>query len=257
MRSKKIIGIILGILFSFALITAIFFTSMDIVIYGNMPGSFVDECIRYDVLGDVGITEEELADVSEEMFEYLRGGRDSLADITATIHGQPDTPFFNEKECLHMADCRKLFLAGYSLWRWSAIAAGTILIILLLMFRKELGAALHCLAAGLLAGAGIMAVAAGTLAILVSRNFDKYFTMFHLIFFDNDLWILDVNTDRLLMIMPTGYFVDCVTQIGLIFGISILVLLALAAARLIYERKSTQGETENREDTAVTTGLLQ
>jgi len=237
MRSKKIIGSILGIIFAIALIIALFFTTMDLVIYSRMPESFVDECVKYDVLGTVGISEEELADVTVDMFEYLRGNRDSLADITATIHGVPDTPFFNERECLHMADCQKLFIAGYDIWKWSAIIAGALLIILLVMFRKSLGDALHCLAVGLLAGAGVMTVIIGVLAILVSQDFYKYFTLFHLIFFDNDLWILDATKDRLLMIMPTGYFIDCVRQIGLIFGISIAVLLILAIVRLIYEKK--------------------
>jgi len=237
MRSKRIIGTILSIIFAIALIIAIFFTTMDIVIYASMPENFVSECVKYDVLDDVGISEEELGAVTVDMFEYLRGNRESLADITATINGVPDTPFFNEKECLHMADCQKLFVAGYDIWKWSAIVAGVLLIVILIMFRKEIGNALHCLAVGLLIGAGVMTVAIGTLAILVSQNFNKYFTLFHLIFFDNDLWILDVTTDRLLMIMPTGYFMDCVTQIGLIFGISILVLLILAIVRLVYEGK--------------------
>jgi len=245
MRAKKTIGIILSIIFSIALIITIFFTTMDIVVYGNMPDSFVEECVKYDVLDDVGVSEEELAVVSEEMFEYLRGNKKLLSDITATINGEPDTAFFNEKECLHMADCQKLFLAGYDLWKWSGIVAGALLIIIILMFIKQIGGALHCLAVGMLSAAGVMTLIIGLLTIVVSQNFLRYFTLFHQIFFDNDLWILDPSKDRLLMIMPEGYFVDCVIQIGVIFGVCIVVLLALAIVRLIWESHNETRSTDN------------
>ena len=123
---KKPISITLSVIFSIALILVLFLTSMDITIYGNMPDDFVDECVKYEVLDDVGISQLELTKVSEEMFEYLRGNHDTLTDITATINGVPDTPFFNEKECLHMDDCRKLFTGGYDLRRACLIICAAI-----------------------------------------------------------------------------------------------------------------------------------
>jgi len=235
--SKKFWGITIGILFSVALIIALFFTTMDRVVYGNMPADFVNEGIKYGVLDDVGISLEDFETVSEEMFEYLRDGREELADIMTTINGEPDTPFFNEKECLHMADCKKLFMGGYALWRASIAAALIALIVLILIFRKNVAATVHSIAVGLLAAAGVMTVGCITLGALVAKDFYKYFTLFHEIFFDNDLWLLDPTTDRLLMIMPTGYFVDCVTKIGLIFGVFMLVLLAAAVIWLVAEKR--------------------
>lgn len=233
---KKFLAITIGILFSLSLIVALFLTSFDIVIYANMPDSFVNECVKYDVLDDVGISRADLADVTTEMFEYLRGNRESLADITTTINGQPDTPFFNEKECMHMADCKELFTKGYNLRRTCLFVAAGLLVILLLMFRENFSAVLHSLAVGMLTAVITFILLLGAAAALVVTSFNKYFTLFHEIFFDNDLWLLDPSKDRLLMIMPTGYFVDCVTKIGIVFGVMLIILLVLAIIRLVHEK---------------------
>ena len=45
--------------------------------------------------------------------------------------------------------------------------------------------------------------------------------MFHHIFFDNDLWILDPSTDLLINIVPEPFFMDTAGRIALTFGLSI------------------------------------
>ena len=233
---KKTIATVLSIIFALSLIVVLFLTSLDIVIYGDMPGWFVSECVKYDTLSQVGIEEDDLAQVTTDMFEYLRNNRDSLADITATINGVPDTPYFNEKECMHMADCQKLFIAGYAIRRYCIIACVVILLVLILMFRKNISEVLHSLAVGTLAATISFTAIAAILAALIAANFNKYFTLFHLIFFDNDLWLLDPTKERLLMIMPTGYFIDCVKYIGGIFAAFLIILLVLSIVRLRIEK---------------------
>lgn len=234
---KKTISIILSIIFAVSLIIVLFFTSMDITIYGSMPQSFVNECVKYDVLDDVGVTEEDLADVTVQMFEYLRGNREQLSDIKTTINGQPDTYFFNEKESMHMADCRRLFTAGYAIRRYCIILCIILLAVVLLINRKNIQEGWNALAVGTLSGTiGFIAVLA-ILGSLIAANFREYFTRFHLIFFDNDLWILDPTKDRLLMIMPEGYFMDCVKSIVLYFAAGLAVLLLASILKLKHDKK--------------------
>lgn len=47
-------------------------------------------------------------------------------------------------------------------------------------------------------------------ALGVMLNFDDWFTVFHLVFFDNDLWLLDVERDRLIQMFPLEFFQDVV-----------------------------------------------
>jgi len=69
-----------------------------------------------------------------------------------------------------------------------------------------------------------------TLPFLI--NFDKSFTMFHKLFFNNDYWILDINTDPIITIMPQEFFFHC--------AIFIIVLLTLTSSLLylIYKLKN-------------------
>lgn len=242
-KTTKTLATILSVIFALSLIVVLFLTSMDIVIYGNMPDWFVSECEKYDTLTQVGIEKEDLEHVTTDMFEYLRGNRDTLEDITATIHGEPNTPYFNEKECMHMSDCQKLFTAGYALRRWCIVICVVLLAVIIFISKqkdKEKSGALCSLAMGTLIATIGFIVIFGILAVLVAKDFYKYFTLFHLTFFDNDLWILDPTKDRLLMIMPEGYFIDCVKYIGIIFAAFLIILLV--ASIIIIKKRNTKHE---------------
>lgn len=63
-------------------------------------------------------------------------------------------------------------------------------------------------------------------------NFDKSFTIFHHIFFNNDYWLFDVNTDPIITILPQDFFFHCAL---LIIGLIITTSLSL---RYIYKSQS-------------------
>lgn len=61
-------------------------------------------------------------------------------------------------------------------------------------------------------------------------NFDKCFTFFHKLFFNNDYWLLDPKTDPIINILPETYFLHCALLI-LLLVISCSILL-----RLLYKK---------------------
>lgn len=66
-------------------------------------------------------------------------------------------------------------------------------------------------------------------------NFDRSFTIFHKIFFNNDYWLLDVNSDPIINIMPQEFFFH-----SAMFIIILLILASLISYgiyRLILSRK--------------------
>ena len=76
----------------------------------------------------------------------------------------------------------------------------------------------------LVSGVQLLIPVAGIFAgALFLSDFNKYFTLFHEIFFTNDLWLLDPRTDLLIRMLPEGFFFDMVVRIGSIF----LILLSL------------------------------
>ncbi|MGB4393229.1 MAG: DUF1461 domain-containing protein, partial [Bacillota bacterium] len=48
-----------------------------------------------------------------------------------------------------------------------------------------------------------------------ARDFTRWWTAFHLVTFDNDLWRLDPATDWLIRIFPEEFFFAAVKRIGL------------------------------------------
>lgn len=58
-------------------------------------------------------------------------------------------------------------------------------------------------------------------------NFDKSFTIFHKIFFNNDYWLLNPKTDPVIKIMPQKFFFHCVIFIIAMLSISSVLLYFL------------------------------
>ncbi len=213
----KWIHSILGVLFSFFIIIILLITSVEAVAYWT-PGYYEDEYEKYNVTADVHMEMEDLLDVTREMMAYLRGNREDL-HVPTIVDGQP-REFFNEREIAHMEDVRGLFLGGLLLRRISILGAVVCLILMAVLKARIV----QVLPRSICVGTGLFFAVICFLAALISTDFTKYFVIFHQIFFDNDLWILDPATDLLINIVPEPFFMDTAGRIALTFGISVGVL---------------------------------
>lgn len=221
----KVFKWFIGGVFTVTLIITVLITAFEIAVYADM--SFYEkEYSKYQVKDDVNMNMEDIMIVTDEMMKYLRDNRDDLL-IQVPINGTVDY-FFNETEISHMEDVKDLFIGGIFI-RW--ICLGIILAcILILIFTKVNWS--FVLARSIEVGFVIFALLTIILTAVISINFTRAFTLFHEIFFNNDLWLLDPDTDRLINILPEGFFVDTAIRIGIIFTIMILLILLLA---IIYE----------------------
>ena len=62
------------------------------------------------------------------------------------------------------------------------------------------------------------------LFILIQIDFNKYFTHFHEIFFNNDLWLLNPETDVLIQMLPLEFFTNIsVAVVGTFLGIMSII----------------------------------
>ena len=226
---RGIIAYIFGILFALCLILTLLITSVEAVAYW-MPEYYENEYRKYQVAETVQMEMEDLLEVTDQMMAYLRGDREDL-HITTVVGGQT-REFFNDREIAHMEDVRGLFLGGLLLRSLCIRGAGLCLILLAAM-RARLS---QVLPRSICAGTGLFFLLACILAAVISTDFTRYFTIFHQIFFDNDLWILDPRTDLLINIVPEPFFVDTAARIGLLFGGSVLILFA-ACFLWLYRQK--------------------
>ena len=224
MNSNKSMDTAAGIFCALALMLIWLITSVEIVTYG-IPGYYEKEYTKYHVLDDGGIdmTMKDLLQVTDEMMAYLRGNRKDLHVMT--VIGGESREFFNEREIAHMEDVRALFLEGLLVRRIMAVLAVTLILFIAVRRKKD---TVYILARSFQAGSAVIAALMLVLGLVISTDFTKYFTIFHQIFFDNDLWILDPATDLLINIVPEPFFVDTALYIGLIFAVPLAAVLAVS-----------------------------
>ena len=210
-----------GIFTAFCLMIILLITSVEAVAYWT-PGYFEREYTKYNVLDSLpSMTMEDLLEVTDEMMDYLKGEREDLHVVTV-MDGQ-EREFFNEREIAHMEDVQVLFLRAMSLRR-----ACIFICVLCLGFLFLTKAPVRrVLPPSICAGTGLFFGITAILALIISGDFTKYFVIFHHIFFDNDLWILDPATDMLINIVPEGFFMDTAARIALLFGASSAVLFGI------------------------------
>ena len=198
--------------------------SVWLVCYTN-PDYYKKEFIKYRVYEDIGIGLDDLVDVNTQMLDYLIDKKDSLADITSTINGEANVPFFNAKEIAHMEDVKNLFMRGLSLIYICLFISIAFLAILVYAAKKQ---ALLILADSMLVGAVLFLVMILSLSAVIATDFTKYFIIFHEIFFTNDLWMLNPATDRLINMVPEGFFIDTAKYIAFVYASLVLTLLAVS-----------------------------
>lgn len=219
----------LGITASICLIFVLLITAFEIGAYSDF-GWYEKEYKKYNVLEDLEMEMEDVMDVTEEMMSYLRGNRKDL-NVDTTVDGE-EREFFNDREKAHMVDVKNLFVGG--MWL-RGISFGLFLLSLLGIWltkadwKKLLPKSFLI---GLGAFLGLTAIAGG----VFMSDFNKYFTLFHKMFFSNDLWLLDPDTDLMIRMLPEGFFMDMVARIGIIFLAMLLVGVA-ASIFVLYKNR--------------------
>ncbi len=222
---------IFGLVCAFCVIFIVLVTSVECVLYVNSD-YFEKEYKKYNVTETVDMEMKDLLYVTDEMMSYLRDKRENL-DITALINGEKQE-FFNPREKAHMVNVKALFVRAEFLRKLFFAAV----IAFLLFFMKTGGQ--HRLFRSFQIATGVFFLCSLVLTAMISTNFNRYFVLFHKIFFNNDLWILNPKTDRLINIVPESFFIDTAARIGIIFITAMLVLCVICT--LLIGRGKKAGE---------------
>ena len=220
------------------LIIALLLTSFQIAIYGDPDYRFYEkEYQKYQVAESLSMEMEDIMDVTEKMMAYLIGEREELSVITQ-VDGKEQN-FFNEQDRFHMGEVKELFLGGLRLRNY-LFAAAVLLIVLLILWKTDMG---RVLPRAYFTSLGVFGALTVILGCLFVSDFNKYFTIFHEIFFDNDLWIFDPAKDYMIRMLPEGFFFDFVIRIGGFFIGGLTLLGILAGGWIVYgRRKKSKGD---------------
>ena len=228
-RKMKILHGFLSIAAAFFLIVVLTVTAAEMAVYSDF-GFYESQYKKYEVLNELNMEMSDAMDVTNHMMFYLRGQKEDLV-IKTNVDGQV-REFFNDREKTHMEDVRGLFLKAIKIRNGSLLCflVSLFFIFLLKGNIKKLVSSMYIYeAVAFLSGIGIF-------AFLISHNFSKYFVRFHELFFDNDLWRLDPETDLLIRMLPEGFFFDFAFRIGLFIIVTLLFTFILSV--IIYNRSN-------------------
>ena len=224
-----------GILASIAFFLVLVITAFEIATYADM-NFYKARYEKYEVLTDLQMEMEDVMDVTRHMMAYLRGNKEEL-QIQTVVDGEI-VDFFNTREILHMEDVMHLFIGGLIIRYLSLGVVAVVLLILALQKKEFVYQLLKIFQITLAVIIGILV----TLVALFAMNFTKYFTIFHEIFFSNDLWLLNPATDKLINLLPEGFFIDMGARISVIFAVCCIGSFVIVgiARRVIRIRKTNK-----------------
>lgn len=173
---------------------------------------------QYNIEDVTGKNSDELIIITEDLLNYLH-----QRDLELKNKDE-----YSNRDIIHLVDVKDLFQKGFLIKRLSFIISITAMIALYSQNTKNLYKSTYY--------SSIISLAIILFLLLFSYlNFDKLFTYFHLVLFDNDYWILDPEKDLLIQLFPEGFFIDIFSKIALLFiGIMSIILII---SYLLKERK--------------------
>lgn len=177
---------------------------------------FSDQFDQNGTVERTGIAKEDLMILANGLVSYLSDDTDHL-DFVLPVHGQSREIFgWREKE--HMVDVKNIFVAldRLKILALIALVLGTAWRLLkkIPLYPVLIGQMLVNLVFGLLLG----------LAMVV--DFSRTFVLFHELFFSNDLWLLDPNTEILIQMLPESFFMGMAVRI-LVLHLALSVSIGL------------------------------
>lgn len=199
----------------------------------------------------IAISQEDLDAATEQLLDYIQAKTPALdIEVTLILTGEAEkVKMFNQREVDHMVDVRDLYLLAMLVRNVLFFVAAVCVFALLLIFRKnrtkeDFKSLKQGLLLALLVFLGIL-LAIGAYAAL---DFNAFWTRFHLLFFSNDLWILNPLTDRLIMMVPSPFFSALVKKIILTALLALIVYNVLAfSLSFLLEKYSFKRTNKERE----------
>lgn len=209
----------------FCVIIAMLITSFQIAIYGDPDYRFYQkEYEKYQVTESLYMDMEDVMEVTSYMMDYLIG-KEEVLSIETEVEGRTQD-FFNEQDRLHMEDVKNLFLGGLKL-RTVMLLLAAVLVLFLILTKADLK---KMLTGAYFAALGVFAILIAGLLVSFAVDFTASFTVFHEIFFTNDLWMFDPAEDYMIRMLPEGFFYDMVMRIGAFFVGGLVLLFAVMMA---------------------------
>ncbi len=216
MRKNKIL---FGISF-FCLIISLLLTIIDLNCFDQ--SFYQKEYVQNNTSEETGMNEEDLWDTTLVLFDYLHDARDDLSvqhEVNGTVR-----EIFDSREKAHMVDVKNLYLNTIVVRNVLAIVGSILFVVSVLLNKKNWITSMYI---GYKRSLGLLFVIILAILIYAAIDFNSFWIQFHYLFFTNDLFFLDPNTEILINMVPEQFFFDLVIRIIFMFMFSVIVLYVL------------------------------
>ena len=192
---------------------------------------------RRDIPAEIGIEKDELMYVTRQLLDYMRGRRDDLEIYVLFADGEVRQFFTCPVEIIHMVDVLELYNIGYMI-RNIAFWLLIFMILAMAFFKVRILELLARCCREVIVCFLILLVLLGA---VIAWDFDSAFVMFHLIFFNNDYWILDPAVSYLLRMVPQIFFIEISIFVGLLllFFSSLIIIASTVYLRVSGQKNET------------------
>lgn len=209
---KTMSGIVLAVaVLLFFLTTALQWVTYDLPFYERHLSAL-------GVADDLQVDLPTLMGYVEALTDYLKGARPS-PNMSTVVRGQ-ESLLFGEREIHHLVDVRHLFALSTLIRNISLV---TILIISALVTYTRIWRGVIKVYAYTSSGIVLLLLVLGVMAAI---DFNRVFTIFHLLSFSNDLWLLDPATENLIVMFPEPFFAAAAARIVITASLGYLLTLA-------------------------------
>jgi integral membrane protein (TIGR01906 family) len=217
------------IIFVIALPIALITTNIRILV--NVPPTYDYAFDRYDAEEATGLSRADLDDVAGGLRDYFNNGEDTFFQ-TVSEDGL-EGPVFNARETRHLQDVKSLLV-----WvdRIQEVSIVFVLAYVVAFFIWARDGNVRQLAGQALAGLALGIAVVGTIGIVAAFGFEPAFERFHNLFFQNDLWRLDPDTDHLIQMFPEPFWRDMTVLLGAMCAAEALVIAAVSGVYLMGTR---------------------
>lgn len=166
--------------------------------------------IRYDFIYEYNLsTNESIQNITSLSIDELTDINNNIRDYFFNDDELLNVDIYSDKEITHMKDVKNLISLVLSVGKYSAVSFLIFLFFLNNYFSVSIASLLKKSLLIFISLSIILALAFGLF-------FNQVFLLFHELSFSNDLWILNPNTDYLLMMFPEVFFRDVAVMIILL-----------------------------------------
>ena len=171
------------------------------------PDFYIPKYEEMELASDIGVSKKDLNQSIRLLLDYLDDKRDDIKGHITWYGVSQET--FNEKETSHMVDVKALYQNALKVAKMAFIILGLVVLYFYLNDKT------------------LMLVFFG---FWILTDFTSFWTWFHTIFFSNQLWLLDPNTDFMICMLPETIFYKLV----LACVVKVICFMALASVLAIY-----------------------